>query len=753
MDIKRQSLVEYETRSLKDYINIIRTHLVKVILIALFILALSVIYAVTAKDIFIATTVLKITPPEGNILEAPLMGDLGIGDSKADRFIANEIETMKNITIREEVAKKIVESYKVMNHNEKFSLIVDNGDYFEESRDSIKPASSIAALLETGVVIKQKEGLDFIEISAESPSPTEAALIVNSYANVYRNFNLLDNRKQVSAVKDFLKIQKEQKYQELLQIEDKYKEYQMKGKALVLNEQATSLISSIAQLEAQKNSVAIEMSISKKALAQYTAELEKRDLSVSKYLESKAGEPYLEILQRQIAELEAKRDLAMSNSSPQSNALIEKYNNELSSLKEKLRLRTEEYRKSIMTASPEEIRGLSQQIFEEDVKYKSLAASYEQINKQLQAYEKRFNNLPKSSLGLARIERSRMAAEKIYTQLEEKYQEALLNEQAITGNVMILSYAREPNRPAKPNRRLIIIAGLFFGLVFGVGYALVANYFDKTVKTPEDIEDLHINLLGWIPQIDEFGSNGKFSEFFIANNMNTISSDSFKFLRTTMSYSQNEGIAKVVLITSSAPSEGKSVIASNLAGSYAIAKKKTLLIDCDLRKPRVHTIFNKKRVPGLVDYLYGKATYEDIISLTEVKGLSIIPVGTIPQNPTEFLDSSGMKSFLNRVKQEFEVVIIDSPPLTTLADAVILSRLVEETILVASSNITDSELLEKSVEQLKRIEGSTFKGVVLNKFNLKKSYGSYYYKYASHYAREAESSNSSKRRKVKKDEI
>jgi len=336
--------------------------------------------------------------------------------------------------------------------------------------------------------------------------------------------------------------------------------------------------------------------------------------------------------------------------------------------------------------------------------------------------------------------------EQLYVKLEEKFQEALLNEQATTGNVLVLSFAREPEIPAKPNRKMIIIIGLVLGLTFGVGYAILATYFDKTIKTPEDIEDLHINLLGWIPQIEEFGTNGSFSEFFVANNTNTISSDSFKFLRTTMNYSQTEGNAKILLVTSSAPSEGKSVISSNLAGSYAIAKKKTLIIDCDLRKPRAHTIFNKKRVPGLVDYLYGKATYEDIISLTDVKGLSLIPVGTIPQNPTEFLDSSGMKSFLNRVRQEFEMIIIDSPPLTTLADAVILSRLVDETILVATSNVTDTELLQKSVEQLKRLEGSTFKGVLLNKFNLKKNYGSYYYKYASHYAREAEPSKGKGRR-------
>jgi len=740
MNRKKDYLVELETKTIKDYINIVRSHLLIVILISSTVFAASVFYAINAKNIYNAITVLKISPPEGNILDTSVLTQ--IGDSKSDRFIANEIETMKNISIREYVAKEIVESYTALDQKEKFALVLEDGEYFEDNIEKIKSSESIAAMLELGVEINQKEGLDFIEISVESPSPYESQLIVNTYANVYRNFNLLDNRKQVSAVKDFLKNQKDEKYNDLLEIEEKYKDYQMKGKALVLDEQATSLISSIATLEAQKNSVSIEMSISQKSLDQYTKELERKDLSVSRYLESKSSEPYLEILQRQIAALEAQRDISIANSTngENNNSLINKFNNDITNLKTKLSQKTEEYRASIMASSPEEIRGLSQQIFEEDVKLKSLSASYAQLDSQIKAYENKFDNLPKASIGLARIERERLSSEKLFVLLEEKYQETLLNEQAITGNVLVLSHAREPQIPSKPNRKNIIIAGLFFGLVLGIGFALLLTYFDKTVKTPEDIEKLNIKLLGWIPQIDEFGTNGKFSEFFITNNANTISSDSFKFLRTTMNYSQTEGSAKVLLITSSAPSEGKSVISCNLAGSYAIAKKKTLIIDCDLRKPRVHTIFNKKRVPGLVDYLYGKATYEDIISLTEAKGLSMIPVGTIPQNPTEFLDSSGMKSFLNRVRQEFEIVIIDSPPLTTLADAVILSRLVDETILVASSGVTDLELLDKSVEQLKRAEGSTFKGVLLNKFNLKKNYGSYYYKYASHYSRESEPS-------------
>ncbi len=128
MDIKKQNLIEYETKSIKDYINIIRTHLLKVVLISLLILALSIVYAVTAKNVYRAVTVLKITPPEGSILDP--MAQFGeIGDRAADRFISNEIETMKNVTIREQVAQKIVEASQVIDDVSKLAIFVQEDEY------------------------------------------------------------------------------------------------------------------------------------------------------------------------------------------------------------------------------------------------------------------------------------------------------------------------------------------------------------------------------------------------------------------------------------------------------------------------------------------------------------------------------------------------------------------------------------------------------------------------------------------------
>lgn len=744
----KELMFEEETHSLKDYINIIRQHQIAVMFISLVVLALAVIYAVTATDIYKANTILKISEPQGSVLDASFLPEFG-GGSKADRFIANEIETIKNITITEQVATEIMDSFIVANNNEMFSLIVDK-DYFDKGRNGLKEYDNIIKILENKVSIEQKRGLDFIEISVESPSPYEASLIANTYANVYKDFNLLDNRKQVSRVKDFLFGQRTEKLNELIDAEDKLKDYQLKGGVIELGEQAKSLIETITDLESKINSTSVELSIAKENLTQFKDQLRKKDPTLSQYLENKSAEPYLTRLQEQIAEIQTQKDIALSTAktkgmnNPQ---LIKSYDEKLADLREKLDRSVKEYQTSILASSPEEIKSLTQQIFEEQVKYQALQASFDKLNGFLRGYERRFDSLPERTIDLARLEREKMAFEKLYLLLEEKYQEALINEQSTTGSVLVLNQARVPKEPAKPNRKLIILIGLVLSIGMAIGYALVLNYFDKRVKTPEDIEDKNINLLGWVPKVATISQNGKKGkEFIVANKSDSVASEAFKALRTRIRYSMVEGEAKTILITSSAPGEGKSTIAVNLAGSFALANKRTVIIDCDLRKPRVHSIFNEKRFPGFTDYFVGRVTFEEIERKTDVENLSFITAGTIPPNPSEILDSRGMKTFLKKLSNEFDVVIVDSPPVLTVTDAEILSRLVDETILVVSANSTDIDLMNKSVALLKHGEDSSFVGALLNNFEVQNSYGSYY-KYAYSYARNGQS-KSSKSKKI-----
>jgi tyrosine-protein kinase Etk/Wzc len=352
------------------------------------------------------------------------------------------------------------------------------------------------------------------------------------------------------------------------------------------------------------------------------------------------------------------------------------------------------------------------------------------------------NLLPTSAIDLARLQREQSSNEKLYLLVEERYQEAIINEQSTTGNVLIIDEGLVPSAPSKPNRILIIIIGLILGISMGVGFAVIRNFLDNTIKTPEDLQKRGINVLAWIPQIEGVEGNKDF-EFIVARKPDASASEAYRALRTRIKFSKldkkGQGL-KTILITSAAAQEGKSTTSVNIAGSLAQANFKTLLIDADLRKPRIHTIFNQKRFPGFTDYFFGQSTYEDIVRKTEVTNLDFITAGTIPPNPSEILGSEQMAAFLEKLKSEYDYIIVDSPPVIAVTDSEIISNLVDGTILVVSANSTEMELMDKAINLLNQ-EHSTFIGVILNNFSYRSGYGSYY-KYYYYYSRDASKKNS-----------
>ena len=626
--------------SLTDYINLFKNNIILIITIATIILAITTIYALVTPNIYSSTVPLKVSAPKGNVLSGKI-GDLqDLSGLSNDRYIANEIETINNSTILNEVAAALIDSFQSQKDKDDFSLIF-NKNYFKSNGEELKGINEIARDLRKNVKIQQKEELDFIDITSESESPREAALIANTLAKKYLEFNLGENRKQVTVIREFLGEQLKEKQHELYDAEDAIKSYQLKKGGVQLDQQATLLVARLADFEAQKNSTKIDISISKEKLDQYKRELEKKDPSISNFLSNKISEPYLTNLQKQIADLETQRDVAVAGSRTTNAAIVEEYNSKIQALKEKLNKSMEMYRADILSSSPEEIKNLSQKIFEEQVNYQSLVASNNSLSNVINGYEEQFNRLPSSTLELARLERRSKADEQLYNTLDEKYQEAQLNEQATLGNVTLLNRAYPPNRPSKPNRIMIIILGAILGAGFAFGFVYIKSYFDKTIKSPEDIKNKNINVIAWIPKIKEFSDKYNESELVVAKHPDSIQSEAFKTIRTRIQFSTEAKDLKVILLTSAAPGEGKSIIATNLAVSFAQDHKKTVVIDCDLRKPRVHTIFGDEESAGFLNYFFGKTSYESIIKKTEIRNLDYITGGSIPPNPSEIIGSPG----------------------------------------------------------------------------------------------------------------
>ncbi len=724
---------ENQSSTLKDYLILFSANLRPVLSILAASFIISIIYAISAPDIFRTSTALKITKPGGSILQSPLMPE--ISDYGNDRFIANEIEILKSNNIRERIAKILLDTLVKSSDKESFDLLVV--DEFGEDK---KPASvpEIAGVLGGAVQIEQKRGLDIIDISVESKEPQEAALIANVYAVEYLKYNLEISRDQLIFIREFLDGQRKEKKEQLNEAEEILRSYQERGGIIALDQQAQTLIQQLAQFEAQKNAVQIELEASTEILKQYRKELSKQDPKLADYLASATSETYIKALQDQIAELQIRRDLAMAKADSKTDFTVQlkDYDNKISELKDKLDDKIKVLKAGIFASSPEEVKNLSQKIIEEEIKNGSLKTTLTELSVVVKRYDERFNRLPKTSIELARFQRNRESLEKLYTLVEEKYQEAMINEQSQPGNVLIIDDARTPYFPSKPNRILIIIVGLLIGVGLAFAYVFLKNYFDNTVKTPEDVSKRNVNVLGWIPRVDELAVKETSTfDFIILNKPDSVPSESFRALRTRVQFSRpDKENLKTIVVTSPAPQEGKTFVTINLAGSFAQAEKKVLLVDCDLRKPRVHRVFDAKKEPGLIDYLVGDRKLEDVIHQSQLKNLSFITSGTIPPNPAEMLDSKQMDLFLNTVRDQYDYVIIDSPPIIAVTDAEILAKKVDGAILVVSSEITEYQMMERAI-QLIQHDNTTLIGTVLNNFDTRSAYGTYYkYKYYYYYA-------------------
>ncbi len=586
-------------------------------------------------------------------------------------------------------------------------------------------------------MLSRKRGIDIVDISVESPSPYEAALIANCYANAYRLFNLMVNRNQLTTVKNFLAKQTDEKQEDLVKAEDKLSAFQAKNGIIALDAQSQNLITQLANFEAQRDDVQIDLASTQKMVTQLKTQLNQQNPRLTAYLESLASQSYFQSLQDAIAKLEVNKNMALANKSPNLDisSKIEEYDKSIASLKQKLNEKISTVKEGLLASNPDEIKDITQKLLEAEVKSNSLAIQLTELNKLVDKYDSQFNKLPSTSIEYARLERNRQAAETLYGLLEEKYQEALINEQSQPGNVIIVDKGRRPNLPDKPNRKLIVLIGLVLGGGLAFGFVFVRNYFDNTIKTPEDIQNRNINVLAWIPQIEGLGVGGnKQFEFIVSKKPDSIPSEAFRALRTRVQFSKiGSDALKTILVTSSAPSEGKTTVCVNLAGTFAQSNKKVLIIDCDLRKPRMHSVFQAQRFPGLVDYFFDQAKLEDIIRKTDMPNLNFVTAGTIPPNPSETLESQAMKDFLALMKTKYDIILLDSAPIIAVTDSEILASMVDASLLVVSAELTEIDLMTKAVELIKH-DNSSFIGTVLNNFTYKSGYGSYY-KYYYYYSK------------------
>jgi len=322
-------------------------------------------------------------------------------------------------------------------------------------------------------------------------------------------------------------------------------------------------------------------------------------------------------------------------------------------------------------------------------------------------------------------------------------------------NVRIVDVAELPQNPIKPNKRQNIVIAAILGAFIGAGVVLLLEYLDYTIKNANDVEKhLKLNTIGEIPQFEgeKRGKNkgllsGKIQSSRKKRDKNTISpvlititdpkapaSEAYRSLRTNIGYSGIDKQVKLIVITSSGMAEGKSTTAANLAISLAQSGKKVLLMEGDLRKPRVHRYFSLSNDIGITDVVVKNLKIEEAIKrFKDNENLSIICSGSLPPNPTEILESKKLADLLHQLKEEFDLVLIDTPPVGQLTDGAVLASIADGVILVAASGESNIDMVKRSKAALMQVNANII-GVVLTKIN-KATSGSYYkyYNYDKYY--------------------
>jgi capsular exopolysaccharide synthesis family protein len=355
------------------------------------------------------------------------------------------------------------------------------------------------------------------------------------------------------------------------------------------------------------------------------------------------------------------------------------------------------------------------------------------------------NQMSESMVEYNILKREAEATKTMYDGLLTKLNESLLAAGLKSSNIRVVDYAMIPSTPTRPAKTRNVALSFVVGLVGGIGLALLREYLDNTVKTPDDIETLvRLPSLAVVPAFVSENGNGKRNKLLgvvgtnghekrielVAQHLpKSQMSEAFRALRTALLLSQADHPPQVVLVTSALPREGKTTAAANLAVTLAQLGDRTLLLDCDLRKPGIVRLLNLTdgKYAGLSSYLAGVSTL-DLVAVAHpvIPNLVVIPTGPLPPNPADLLSSHRLADALRQLRTQYKFIVIDSPPVMAATDAVILSVQADGVLLVVRSGETPKEAFTRARDLLTSVKCHLL-GVVLNAVD--SGAPDYYYSY------------------------
>ena len=364
-----------------------------------------------------------------------------------------------------------------------------------------------------------------------------------------------------------------------------------------------------------------------------------------------------------------------------------------------------------------------------------LLSQESRLSDELQVVKREIESIDRKIIDLQLLQSEAKRSESIYDNLDKRLNEVDLSQFIQSNNIRFVDRAKEEYQPVAPIMEYNLLLALLLGMMGGCGLAFLIESLDNTIKSTADLEQMiGVPLLGVVPSIDvndlELITGNRERSIYVHTRPRSPVAESLRSIRTNIRFRTGTKEALTLLVTSAVPREGKSFMSSNLASVIAMSGKRVLLLDADLRRPSIHRLFDLNDEYGLSDVLLEDMDLSAVLQHSHVPNLDVVSAGPIPPNPNELLGNEIMKS-IRKMAGDYDVMIIDSPPATAVADPMVLSPLVDGVILVVEANETRRPVVKEAIARLKNVKANILGGVV-NKFDSRRSGYGYYYYYADY---------------------
>jgi len=548
------------------------------------------------------------------------------------------------------------------------------------------------------------EAAKTIQVSVRENNAIKASDIVNSIAQEFIDYDIQKKAKSANKVLEFIDKQLTIVYEKLRTSENRMQSFNKQNKLTAKGDFITIYVDKLDNLESQLTELELELSMLKEINDMISST---ENIDIYNLLPALTGASYQDEITRLLSNL-----------------------NTLLSMKEEI----------LYTATPnsEEIKAINYRI---GVQQKLLIASIkalinkfdarkDNLNKKIKEIENKFLNLPTKELEYARLLRLFSINEKFYTTLLEKKAEFSISKAGFVSKNAILEVAVPPTIPISPDKNKILILG-FVIAVFLSSLLLIISYLlhNKIISILDLSKATSATLLGIIPS---YNRDIPITQLLVDKNPKSLIAEAFRSIRTNLQFIDSSDGPKIIAVTSTVASEGKTFVAINLAGIIAFSEKKVIVLDLDLRKPKIHLGFNFENTKGISTLLINKDNIEDCIQSSSLKNLDVITAGPIPPNPSELIISKKMDELIDFLKSKYDIIVIDNPPVGIVTDGVSIIQKADYPIYVFRANFSKKNYI-KNADRLINESGIRKLSVVLNGIDTESSYGANSYNYGYGY--------------------